>query len=287
MFRSTASRSLLRAPIATRQIRIAQARRFVSTETPAAPTRKSRSWKGTVLRWGLAAGAVYYYNTSTVFAEEPAFALQQPQYNDEDEDSSLPTLDSISAKSKQRQQVKQQLELQQQQQQQSLESNQTPAPSTILSKEEEAKAESSTPEGQEPQEGDAPEGAFNPETGEINWDCPCLGGMAHGPCGEEFKTAFSCFVFSEEDPKGMDCIDKFKGMQDCFRLHPEIYGSELDEEELDDQLEEQRVALESSEPGSESKVTPTGSESGEAAPAPVKEDQKTETKDAPSTAKTE
>ena len=54
------------------------------------------------------------------------------------------------------------------------------------------------------------QGAFNPETGEINWDCPCLGGMADGPCGEDFKTAFSCFVFSEEDPKGMDCIDKFQ-----------------------------------------------------------------------------
>ena len=54
------------------------------------------------------------------------------------------------------------------------------------------------------------EGAFNPETGEINWDCPCLGGMAHGPCGEEFKAAFSCFVYSEQEPKGMDCIDKFK-----------------------------------------------------------------------------
>lgn len=54
------------------------------------------------------------------------------------------------------------------------------------------------------------EGAFNPETGEINWDCPCLGGMAHGPCGEEFKTAFSCFVYSTEEPKGMDCIDKFQ-----------------------------------------------------------------------------
>jgi hypothetical protein len=25
------------------------------------------------------------------------------------------------------------------------------------------------------------EAAFNPETGEINWDCPCLGGMANGP----------------------------------------------------------------------------------------------------------
>jgi intermembrane space import and assembly protein 40 len=54
------------------------------------------------------------------------------------------------------------------------------------------------------------EGAFNPETGEINWDCPCLGGMAHGPCGEEFKAAFSCFVYSKDEPKGIDCIDKFK-----------------------------------------------------------------------------
>ena len=52
--------------------------------------------------------------------------------------------------------------------------------------------------------------AFNPETGEINWDCPCLGGMAHGPCGEEFKAAFSCFVYSEEEPKGIDCIEKFQ-----------------------------------------------------------------------------
>ena len=54
------------------------------------------------------------------------------------------------------------------------------------------------------------QGAFNPETGEINWDCPCLGGMANGPCGEDFKAAFSCFVYSKEEPKGMDCIDKFQ-----------------------------------------------------------------------------
>jgi intermembrane space import and assembly protein 40 len=59
------------------------------------------------------------------------------------------------------------------------------------------------------EEADA-QGAFNPETGEINWDCPCLGGMAHGPCGEEFKAAFSCFVYSNEEPKGVECIDKFK-----------------------------------------------------------------------------
>lgn len=52
----------------------------------------------------------------------------------------------------------------------------------------------------------------------------CLGGMADGPCGEDFKAAFSCFVYSEAEPKGMDCVEKFKGMQDCFRLHPDIYG---------------------------------------------------------------
>lgn len=67
--------------------------------------------------------------------------------------------------------------------------------------------------------------AYDPETGEINWACPCLGGMADGPCGEEFKAAFSCFVHSEDEPKGVDCVEKFRGMQECFRKHPDIYGS--------------------------------------------------------------
>ncbi len=75
------------------------------------------------------------------------------------------------------------------------------------------------------------QGAFNEETGEINWDCPCLGGMAYGPCGEQFRAAFSCFVFSKSDPKGVDCIEHFKGMQDCFREHPDVYGSELDDDD--------------------------------------------------------
>lgn len=65
-----------------------------------------------------------------------------------------------------------------------------------------------TPEQLEEEAGQ--QGAFNPETGEINFDCPCLGGMAHGPCGEEFKAAFSCFVYSDQEPKGIECIDKFQ-----------------------------------------------------------------------------
>jgi len=79
--------------------------------------------------------------------------------------------------------------------------------------------------------------AFDPATGKINWDCPCLGGMAYGPCGMQFREAFSCFVFSEEDPKGIDCVEKFKAMQDCFRENPDVYGEEImndDEEEGDE-----------------------------------------------------
>ncbi|KAF9104437.1 Oxidoreductase [Mortierella sp. GBA35] len=79
--------------------------------------------------------------------------------------------------------------------------------------------------------------AFNPETGEINWDCPCLGGMAKPPCGEAFKEAFSCFVFSTSEPKGIDCVDKFKAMQDCFRANPEVYADQLDDDEEEEDKE--------------------------------------------------
>ena len=116
----------------------------------------------------------------------------------------MPTIESISAERAQRKAVQQQLELQRQKE--------------ASAAEEAARAQAAQPSNAEPQEGGIEgleaeadqQGAFNPETGEINWDCPCLGGMATGPCGEEFKAAFSCFVYSKEEPKGMDCIDKFK-----------------------------------------------------------------------------
>ena len=49
-------------PTATR----AAPRRFASTS----PVDKKRSWKSWAVRWGLAVGAVYWYNTSPAFAEE-------------------------------------------------------------------------------------------------------------------------------------------------------------------------------------------------------------------------
>ncbi|EGX94603.1 mitochondrial intermembrane space protein Mia40 [Cordyceps militaris CM01] len=193
-------------------------RRFASTS----PADKSRSWKGSAVRWALAGGAVYYYSTSTVFAEEAIpvrqFSTAPPSFPEATESTQLPTVESIVEERKSQAAAKAQKSAE-------------PTPKKPDDKEE-AAAELNTAVAGSPaelEEEAGQEAAFNPETGEINWDCPCLGGMAHGPCGEEFKTAFSCFVYSEEEPKGMECIDKFQGMQECFRKYPEIYGAELAE----------------------------------------------------------
>ncbi|EGV97712.1 Mitochondrial intermembrane space import and assembly protein 40 [Cricetulus griseus] len=67
--------------------------------------------------------------------------------------------------------------------------------------------------------------------GDINWNCPCLGGMASGPCGEQFKSAFSCFHYSKEEIKGSDCIDQFQAMQECMQKYPDLYPQDDDDEE--------------------------------------------------------
>jgi len=72
---------------------------------------------------------------------------------------------------------------------------------------------------------DAPQGLIT-EDGNINWNCPCLGGMAVGPCGVEFREAFSCFHYSEAEPKGADCVDKFQSMQECMQRYPELYDND-------------------------------------------------------------
>ncbi|KAM0519565.1 hypothetical protein ACHAPE_003742 [Trichoderma viride] len=193
-------------------------RRFAST----APAEGSRSWKSSALRWGLAVAGVYYYNTSSVFADEvEAHALPIPAPYTENE---LPTVDALIEKKRKDVRPK------------AAEPTVAKTEAVKTDNKSEAPAQSAVGFGGSPEsleEEASQEGAFNPETGEINWDCPCLGGMAHGPCGEEFKTAFSCFVYSDEEPKGMDCIDKFQGMQECFRQYPEIYGSELEDEEAE------------------------------------------------------
>ncbi|XP_037635085.1 mitochondrial intermembrane space import and assembly protein 40 [Sebastes umbrosus] len=64
--------------------------------------------------------------------------------------------------------------------------------------------------------------------GDVNWNCPCLGGMASGPCGSQFKEAFSCFHYSKEEVKGSECIDHFRNMQECMQKYPELYPQDED-----------------------------------------------------------
>ncbi|KAH7262528.1 hypothetical protein BKA59DRAFT_505551 [Fusarium tricinctum] len=213
MYRTTlrsASRPVI-ANLRSTTIRAAP-RRFNSTASPA---DKSRSWKSSVMRLGVAFGAVYYYNTSPIFADE-AISKTMPApaaFSDDD----LPTVDSIV------EEKRKQIKAKSERPDGSGKAAETQQSST------QAAAADGSPAALEEEAGQ--QGAFNPETGEINWDCPCLGGMADGPCGEDFKTAFSCFVFSEQEPKGMDCIEKFQGMQECFKKYPEIYGAELADDE--------------------------------------------------------
>lgn len=95
------------------------------------------------------------------------------------------------------------------------------------------------------------------QDGEINWSCPCLGGMATGPCGVEFREAFSCFHYSEAEPKGSDCYEAFRTMQDCFTQYPTVYNKSggsgeddddvgLDMSSLEDMNEDEKAATEAS-----------------------------------------
>ncbi|EXJ77093.1 hypothetical protein A1O3_10251 [Capronia epimyces CBS 606.96] len=233
MFRP-AARSVLRSAArpGLAAPRSAAGRRFVSSS----PVNARRSWKGTLLRWGIAAAGVYYYNTSPVFAEQPQHNLLNPNLDAVEDSTEESPLEALTSR-RQRQAQSNSAALHS-----AAETVSSENASTSVSAQESESLPGESPE--ELEEEAASQGAFNPETGEINWDCPCLGGMAHGPCGPEFREAFSCFVFSTEEPKGMECIDKFQNMQQCFQRYPEVYKGELeDDEELDAGLEAEKQEL--------------------------------------------
>lgn len=82
-------------------------------------------------------------------------------------------------------------------------------------------------------------------SGEINWNCPCLGGMASGPCGTEFKDAFSCFHYSKEEVKGSECLEKFRAMQECMQRYPELYPQEDDKVQQEQSAETEQTSQDS------------------------------------------
>ncbi|OBT50663.1 hypothetical protein VE04_09587 [Pseudogymnoascus sp. 24MN13] len=209
-------------------------RKFLTTS--AAP--KKWTWKGAPVRWGLAGTGLYYYNTTDIFAEQEEAAINRLEESIHHiQQSELPTIEAIVAEKRARaaaraaedkakakaaaQQKLLLLLLQLHRHQKSLREALPLLPKARTR----PRAPGGSIEDLEAEAGQ--EGAFNPETGEINWDCPCLGGMAHGPCGEEVRDAVAV-----------------SGMQDCFRAHPDMYGAELehDEEELEAEIRAQEAA---------------------------------------------
>ncbi|CAL1289809.1 unnamed protein product [Larinioides sclopetarius] len=66
--------------------------------------------------------------------------------------------------------------------------------------------------------------------GEINWGCPCLGDAAIGPCSVEFRASLGCFHRSTADPKGSDCLQEFRDVNDCMERYPDLFSTRQNRE---------------------------------------------------------
>lgn len=61
---------------------------------------------------------------------------------------------------------------------------------------------------------------------------PRAGSLKEGPCGSTFVEAFSCFIRSDHEDKGMDCVPQFGAFQTCLQAHPtHVEALMLDAEE--------------------------------------------------------
>lgn len=85
---------------------------------------------------------------------------------------------------------------------------------------------------------DGPVGFVQPN-GELNFGCPCVGGLHAGPCGYEMREFISCNFYNsqdKEDPRGHECDDKMYAMMQCIDKHEEYYKHKMssDPEDEDD-----------------------------------------------------
>ncbi|KAL0596671.1 Mitochondrial intermembrane space import and assembly protein 40 [Plecturocebus cupreus] len=65
--------------------------------------------------------------------------------------------------------------------------------------------------------------------------------MASGPCGKQFKSAFSCFHYSSEEIQGSDCVEQFWAMQGCMWKYPDLYPQEDQEEKEEEKKPAEQV----------------------------------------------
>lgn len=86
--------------------------------------------------------------------------------------------------------------------------------------------------------------------------------MATGPCGNEFREAFSCFHYSQEEQKGSDCFDQFKTMQQCMSKYPTLYDTDNDKNPLEDVEEEEEADPAKAELGQMTGMADSGKSDG-------------------------
>lgn len=84
---------------------------------------------------------------------------------------------------------------------------------------------------------DAIDEAVDPITGNINWECPCMGENPTGICGELFKSAFRCYVKhyqnQADDGLPLECITSFQRLTECQESHPQLNVTEVTPESED------------------------------------------------------
>lgn len=86
---------------------------------------------------------------------------------------------------------------------------------------------------------DGPTGFVQPN-GDLNFGCPCVGGLHAGPCGYEMREFLSSNYYhskDKEDPRGQGCDDKLDTMMSCIQKHADYYREKMsgdDDEEQED-----------------------------------------------------
>ncbi|KAL1546615.1 Oxidoreductase [Salvia divinorum] len=65
-------------------------------------------------------------------------------------------------------------------------------------------------------------------------ECPCIAHLRSGPCGDQFSSAFVCFLKSTAEEKGSDCVHPFVALQNCIKANPDAFSKDVleDEEEI-------------------------------------------------------
>eukprot|EP00179_Madagascaria_erythrocladioides_P003563 CAMPEP_0198322010 /NCGR_PEP_ID=MMETSP1450-20131203/10592_1 /TAXON_ID=753684 ORGANISM="Madagascaria erythrocladiodes, Strain CCMP3234" /NCGR_SAMPLE_ID=MMETSP1450 /ASSEMBLY_ACC=CAM_ASM_001115 /LENGTH=159 /DNA_ID=CAMNT_0044025597 /DNA_START=67 /DNA_END=546 /DNA_ORIENTATION=- len=86
-------------------------------------------------------------------------------------------------------------------------------------------------------------------------NCPCISKMKEGSCGSEFVAAYRCFLESEEEPKGMDCVELFSAMQNCMVEHADEYDFDEDEDDPVESAVQEKAPEEAVEPESSPRTT--------------------------------